>query len=265
MKKAEADLILLNRVKLFGGQIGTSAASKENAAKKKKGGNSMKYQIEGGNLPAAVIQLDAGETIISQLGGRSWAKGPIVTETKAPGGVGKSLGRMFSGENLFMSFYTAQGPAEIGFASSFAGSIIVRELGAGESIVCQKSAFLCATSGVELAIHFQKKLGAGFLGGEGFIMQRITGPGLVFLELDGYVKEYDLMPGEELVCDTGLVALMDASCQMDIRMVKGLKNKLLGGEGIVDTVIIGPGKAYIQTMSLPRLGGMLSPFITGKK
>lgn len=226
----------------------------------------MRYQIEGGSLPAVIIQLDAGETIISELGGRTWAKGAILTETKAPGGIGGSFGRMFSGENMFMSYYTAQGPAEIGFASSFAGSIIARELGPGESLICQKSAFLCASSGVELAVHFQKKLGAGFLGGEGFIMQKVTGPGVVFLELDGYVKEYDLMPGEELVCDTGVVALMEESCQMDIHVVKGLKNKLLGGEGLVDTVIIGPGKAYIQTMSLPRLGGVLSPFITaGKK
>ncbi|MGP1349977.1 MAG: AIM24 family protein [Stomatobaculum sp.] len=225
----------------------------------------MRYQIEGGSLPAVIIQLDAGETILSELGGRTWAKGTILTETKAPGGIGGSIGRMFSGENLFMSYYTAQGPAEIGFASSFAGSIVARELGPGQSLICQKSAFLCASSGVTLAVHFQKKLGAGFLGGEGFIMQKVTGPGVVFLELDGYVKEYDLMPGEELVCDTGVVALMDESCQMDIRIVKGLKNKLLGGEGLVDTVIIGPGKAYIQTMSLPRLGGVLSPFITAKK
>ena len=221
----------------------------------------MRYQIEGGNLPAAVIQLDPGEKIVSELGGRTWAKGPILTETKAPGGVGKSLGRMFSGESLFMSFYTAQGPAEIGFASSFAGSIVVRELAQGESLICQKSAFLCASAEVELSIYFQKKLGAGFFGGEGFIMQKVTGPGIVFLELDGYVKEYNLMPGEDIVCDTGLVALMDASCTMDIRVVKGLKNKLFGGEGLIDTVVIGPGRAYIQTMSLPRLGGLLSPFI----
>ena len=160
-----------------------------------------------------------------------------------------------------MSFYTAQGPAEIGFASSFAGSIVVRELAQGESLICQKSAFLCASAEVELSIYFQKKLGAGFFGGEGFIMQKVTGPGIVFLELDGYVKEYNLMPGEEIVCDTGLVALMDASCTMDIRVVKGLKNKLFGGEGLIDTVVIGPGRAYIQTMSLPRLGGLLSPFI----
>lgn len=225
----------------------------------------MRYEIEGGSLPAVIISLDPGETIISEVGGRSWARGPILTETKGEGGIGKSLGRMFSGENLFMSRYTAQGPAEIAFASSFPGRIIARELAPGESIICQKSSFLCGTAGIDLAIHFQKKLGAGMLGGEGFIMQRITGPGLVFLELDGYVKEYNLAPGEELVADTGLVALMDATCQMDIRVVKGLKNKLLGGEGLVDTVVIGPGKAYIQTMSLAKLAGLLIPFLPEKK
>ena len=221
----------------------------------------MRYQIEGGSLPVAVIQLERGETLISDLGGRTWAKGPLTTETKAPGGIGKSIGRMFSGENLFMNYYTAEGSVEIGFASSFPGSIIVKELSPGQSIICQKSSFLCATSQVDLSIFFQKKLGAGLFGGEGFIMQKVTGPGTVFLELDGYVKEYDLANGEELVCDTGVVALMDETCKMDVRMVKGLKNKIFGGEGLVDTVIIGPGKAYIQTMSLPRLGGMLSPFI----
>lgn len=221
----------------------------------------MCYEIEGGNLPAAIIKLEAGETIISEVGGRTWAKGQITTETKAPGGMGKSIGRMFSGESLFMSYYTAQDAAEIGFASSFAGSIITKELGEGQSIICQKSAFLCATSQVELSIHFQRKLGTGLFGGEGLIMQKVTGPGTVFLELDGYVKEYDLMAGEELVCDTGVVALMDETCQMDVRMVKGLKNKLFGGEGLIDTVVTGPGKVYIQTMSLPRLGEMLSPFI----
>ena len=225
----------------------------------------MRYEIEGGSLPAVIISLNPGETIISEVGGRSWARGPILTETKGEGGVGKSLGRMFSGESLFMSRYTAQGPAEIAFASSFPGRIIARELAPGESIICQKSAFLCGTAGINLAVHFQKKLGAGMLGGEGFIMQKITGPGLVFLELDGYVKEYNLAPGEELVADTGLVALMDATCQMDIRVVKGLKNKLLGGEGLVDTVVIGPGKAYIQTMSIAKLAGLLIPFLPEKK
>ncbi len=219
----------------------------------------MQYRIEGGNLPAVIIQLNPGETLISEAGGRTWARGQILTETKG-GGVGKAIGRMFSGESLFLSYYTAQGPAEIAFASSFPGRIAVKELAPGESLICQKSSFLCATYGVELSVHFQKKLGAGFLGGEGFIMQKVTGPGLVFLELDGYCPEYYLNPGEKLVCDTGVVAYMDASCQMDVQMVKGLKNIFFGGEGLFDTVVTGPGKVCLQTMSIAKLAGLLGPF-----
>ena len=219
----------------------------------------MQYRIEGGNLPAVVIQLNPGETMVSEAGGRTWARGQILTETKG-GGVGKAIGRMFSGESLFLSYYTAQGPAEIAFASSFPGRIAVKELAPGESLICQKSSFLCATYGVELSVHFQKKLGAGFLGGEGFIMQKVTGPGLVFLELDGYCPEYTLAPGERLVCDTGVVAYMDASCQMDVQMVKGLKNIFFGGEGLFDTVVTGPGKVCLQTMSIAKLAGLLGPF-----
>lgn len=225
----------------------------------------MNYSIEGGTLPAVIIQLNPGESILSEAGGRTWVKGPVTTETKAEGGMGKSLGRLFMGESLFMSRYTAQGPAEVAFSSSFPGSIIVKELGRGESIICQKSAFLCASSDVQLAVHFQKKLGAGLVGGEGFIMQRVTGPGLVFLEVDGYCKEYDLGPGERLVCDTGVVAIMDETCQMDIQRIKGVKNVLFGGEGLFDTVVTGPGKVHLQTMTISKLAKLIIPFMPTEK
>jgi uncharacterized protein (AIM24 family) len=225
----------------------------------------MRYSIEGGSLPAVIVQLDNGEALISQSGGRTWSRGPVITESKAEGGIGKSIGRMFTGESLFMSRYTAQGPAEIAFSSSFPGRIVARELGPGQSIICQRSAFLCATYGVELSVFFQKKLGVGFAGGEGFIMQRVTGPGLVFLEVDGYCQEYDLMPGEQLICDTGVLAIMDDTCQMDIQMVKGVKNILFGGEGLFDTVITGPGKVYLQTMTIEKLAALILPFIPKKK
>ena len=225
----------------------------------------MNYTIEGGSLPAVLIRLEAGESIISESGGRTWARGPVTTEAKAEGGVGKALGRMFSGESLFMSTYTAQGPVEIGFASSFPGSIIARELGPGETIIAQKSAFLCATKGVDLAIFFQKKLGTAFFGGEGFIMQKVTGPGTAFFEIDGYCHEYDLAAGEKLVCDTGVLALMDSSCKMDVVMVKGVKNMLFGGEGMFDTVITGPGKVFLQTMTISRIAGLMIPFLPIKK
>jgi uncharacterized protein (TIGR00266 family) len=199
--------------------------------------------------------------LISESGGRTWMRGNVTTETSSGGGAKKVLGRMFSGESLFLSVYTAQSPAEIAFASSFPGRIIARQLNPGESIICQKKSFLCATAGVEMSVHFQKKLGAGFFGGEGFIMERITGPGLVFMELDGHCVEYNLAPGEQLVCDTGVLATMDATCQMDIQMVKGFKNVLFGGEGLFDTIITGPGKVCLQSMTIHHIADLIYPFL----
>lgn len=208
----------------------------------------MQYQIVGDNLPVALFRLEPGETIISEAGGRAWYQGDIKTETKG-GGLGKALGRALTAESFFMSHYTAQGPAEIAFTSCFPGSIVVKELAAGQSVLCQKSAFLCATAGVNISIQFQKKLGAGFFGGEGFILQKITGPGLAFFEIDGYCHRVPLQAGEQLVCDTGVVALMDETCDLDIKMVSGLKNAMFGGEGLFDTVITGPGEVALQSMS----------------
>lgn len=225
----------------------------------------MRYSIEGGSLPAVIIQLDTGEKLLSEVGGRTWSRGNVITDTTAEGGAGKTLGRIFMGESLFMNTYTAMGPSEIAFSSSFPGKIVARELAPGESIVCQKRAFLCATYGVDLAIHFQRKLGAGLVGGEGFIMQRVTGPGLVFLEVDGYCKEYDLMPGEQLICDTGVLAIMDATCTMDVQLVRGVKNMFLGGEGLFDTIITGPGKVYLQTMTISKLANQMIPYLPYKR
>ena len=225
----------------------------------------MRYSIEGGSLPALTIELQSGETIISQTGGRTWSRGPVLTETKAEGGLGKALGRLFSGESLFMSRYTAQGTAELGFSSSFPGTILARELRPGESIICQKTAFLCATAGVELSVFFQKKLGAGLVGGEGFIMERVKGPGMVFLEVDGYCKECVLQSGEKLVCDTGVLAVMDESCTMDVQAVRGAKNVLFGGEGLFDTVVTGPGRVYLQTMTAEKLARLMIPYMPSAK
>ena len=221
----------------------------------------MKYNVEGGSLPVAILQLEAGETVISESGGRTWMRGPITTETTSYGGVRKAIGRLFTGESLFMSRYVANGPAEIAFASSFPGRIIVRELAPGQSIICQKSAFLCGMGPLELSVHFKKRLGTGFFGGEGFIMQRVTGPGIVFLEVDGYSPEYDLAPGERLVCDTGVLAAMDETCSMDIEVVRGAKNMFLGGEGIFNTVVTGPGKVYLQSMTVEKLARLMIPYL----
>ena len=221
----------------------------------------MKYNVEGGSLPVAILQLEAGETVISESGGRTWMRGPITTETTSYGGVRKAIGRLFTGESLFMSRYVANGPAEIAFASSFPGRIIVRELAPGQSIICQKSAFLCGMGPLELSVHFKKRLGTGFFGGEGFIMQRITGPGIVFIEVDGYSPEYDLAPGERLICDTGVLAAMDETCSMDIEVVRGAKNMFLGGEGIFNTVVTGPGKVYLQSMTVEKLARLMIPYL----
>ena len=225
----------------------------------------MRYEIEGGSLPALVIQLEPGEGLVSESGGRTWIRGPITTNVKADGGLGGSIGRMFSGESLFLNHYKANGAGEIAFTSSFPGRIISRQLAPGESVICQKRAFLCATEGTKLEIFFRKKVGAGFFGGEGFIMQKVTGPGLAFFEIDGYSKEYNLAAGEQLVCDTGVVAMMDPTCEMDVRMVGSVKNALFGGEGLVDTVITGPGKVMLQTMPIYKVAGAIQPYIIQSK
>ncbi|MDO5726088.1 MAG: AIM24 family protein [Tissierellia bacterium] len=225
----------------------------------------MKYSIEGGALPVVRVQLEPGEAMISEAGGRAWARGAVKTESTSEGGAKKALGRVFSGESLFMSKYTAQGPCEIAFTSSFPGRILAIELGEGKSIIAQKSAFLCATYGVQLSVYFQKKVGAIFAGGEGLIMQKITGPGIAFLEIDGYCVEYDLAAGERIVADTGVLAVMDETCTMDVEMVKGAKNVLFGGEGLFDTVITGPGKVFFQTMTIENIAKLMIPFIPQKK
>ncbi len=221
----------------------------------------MNYQIEGGSLPVLRVQLNAGETVVSENGGRSWVKGKISTDNRMGSG-GSAIGRMFSGESLFLSYYTAEENAEIVFTSSFPGSIMARELAAGETIICQKRAFLAASPDVQLSTYINSGLKKGLLGGEGFIMQQMKGPGMVFLEIDGHAVEYDLKAGERIVCDTGVLAVMDGSCTLDVETVKGLKNKLFGGEGFFDTVITGPGKVCLQSMSVAKLAGVVSGFIT---
>lgn len=220
----------------------------------------MKYSIEGASLPVVICELEAEETMITEKGAMSWMTPNMKMETSG-GGAGKMLGRMFSGESLFQNRYTSQGGAgQIAFASSFPGSILAFEIAPGKEIICQKSAFLASEAGVELSVAFQKKLGSGFFGGEGFIMQRLSGNGMAFVEIDGHVKEYTLEAGQTMVIDTGYLAAMENTCTMDIVTVKGLKNKLLGGEGFFNTVVSGPGKIYIQTMPVNQMADTLRPF-----
>ena len=226
----------------------------------------MEYTIEGGTLPVVICRLNSGEAMITERGSMSWMSPNMQMETTTGGGLGKALGRMFAGEALFQNRYTAQGgPGMIAFASSFPGSIRPFSIAPGREIVLQKSGFLAAEDTVELSVFFQKKLGSGLFGGEGFIMQRLSGQGLAFAEFDGHVVEYDLAPGQSMVVDTGYLAAMDATCSMDIQVVPGVKNMLFGGEGIFNTIVTGPGKVYLQTMPISAVAGVIRPFIpTGK-
>ena len=183
-------------------------------------------------------------------------------ETNSGGGIGKMFGRMFSGESLFMNEYTAEGGSGmIAFASSFPGSIIPYRVTPGNGIIVQKRGFLAMEKGLDLSVYFQKRLGGAFFGGEGFIMQRISGDGMVFIEIDGHCKEYELKAGETLLVDTGYLAAMSEGCRMDIETVKGFKNMFFGGEGIFHTRVTGPGKVYIQSMPVLHMAERLSPYI----
>lgn len=222
----------------------------------------MKYQIVGDTLPAVICQLEPGEKMITEGGGMSWMSPNMLMETTSNGGIGSMIGRMFSGEKAFQNVYTAQGgEGMIAFASCFPGSISAFEIAPGQEMILQKSAFLAGEVGIEMSVFFNKKLGTGFFGGEGFIMQRISGQGTVFAEFDGHVVEYELAPGQQIVVDTGHLAAMTASCQMDIRSVPGVKNMLFGGEGIFNTIITGPGRVWLQTMPISNVAGVLRPYM----
>lgn len=225
----------------------------------------MRYKLFGDKLPAVTIEFNAGESIYTQSGGMTWMTDNFDMSTNVRGGLMKGLGRMLTGESLFMATYTAkQNGAEMTLASTFPGTIMVLELDGTKEYIAQKSAFLCATQGVELSTHVNK-VGAGLFGGEGFIMQRYTGRGLVFLELDGTIVEKDLAPGERLKIDTGNLALMKSRVQYDVETVKGFTNVLFGGEGLFLSVVTGPGKVWLQSVNVVNFAARLASYLPGKK
>lgn len=225
----------------------------------------MQYTIIGNSLPAVLCDLAPGETMITESGSMAWMSPNMKMETSA-GGFGKAFGRLFSGESLFLNRYTAMGgPGQITFASSFPGAIKAFEIGPGRELIVQKSGFLAAEAGVELSIHFQKRVGAGLFGGEGFIMQRLSGKGTAFIEIDGFAVEYNLAPGQSMIVDTGYLAAMDASCTMEVVTVPGIKNALFGGEGFFNTVVKGPGRIILQTMPIIKVAGTLRPYFPTSK
>ncbi|HIX91028.1 MAG TPA: TIGR00266 family protein [Candidatus Agathobaculum pullicola] len=220
----------------------------------------MQYELKGGAFPVVVCQLADGEKMITEKGSMVWMTPNMQMETTG-GGLGKMFSKAFSGESMFQNIYTARGAGMIAFGSSFPGRILTLEVGPGREFILQKTAFLASEAGVQLSIHFNKKLGAGLFGGEGFIMQRLSGSGTAFVEVDGELVEYTLASGQQMVVDTGNVLGFDSSVSIDIQQVKGIKNKLLGGEGFFNTVLTGPGRIWLQTMPIIGVASAIQPYI----
>lgn len=221
----------------------------------------MQYQIQGQPYPVVVLTVEPEETVLCQKGAMAWMTPNMEMQTKG-GGLGKMFSRAFTGESMFQNHYTAKGgQGMIAFASAVPGEIMPVQISPERSIVAQKSAFLASEAGVNFELFFQKKLAGGFFGGEGFIMQKLSGRGMAFVEIDGELVEYELGPGEQLVVDTGNVAGFTAGVQMDIQAVPGVKNALLGGEGLFNTILTGPGKVWLQTMPICSVAMSIRPYI----
>ena len=220
----------------------------------------MRYDIKGGTFPVVVCQLENGEKMITEKGSMVWMSPNIQMSTQG-GGLGKMFSKAFSGESMFQNIYTANGNGMIAFGSSFPGTVKEIEISPSNEMIVQKSSFLASEAGVNLSVHFNKRLSTGLFGGEGFIMQRLSGHGTAFIEIDGDLVEYDLRPGEQIVVDTGNVAGFTTDVKMEIRQVPGLKNKLFGGEGLFNTVLTGPGRIWLQTMPIARVAASIIPYI----
>lgn len=225
----------------------------------------MKYEIHGTTLQTLDIYLSQGESLYTESGGMAWMTGDIDMNTNTRGGLMKGLARSFAGESLFLTTYTCQGPgALITFTPEAPGTIIPVELQAGESRICQKDAFMVAEETVELEVHFRKKLGAGIFGGEGFVLQKLTGPGTAWAEIAGELRSYTLKPGQTMRVDPGHIAMYEPSVNYDISRVKGARNILFGGEGLFLATLTGPGKVWLQSLPLANLASTLSRYLPTK-
>jgi uncharacterized protein (TIGR00266 family) len=226
----------------------------------------MEYEIKGGAFPIVICKLNKGETMKNEGGSMALMSSAVKMETSTGGGILKGLGRALAGDSIFLNFFTAEEDnQEVGFASSFPGKIIPLELDGSKTIIAQKNAYLASEEGVEIEMHFRKKLGVGIFGGEGFILQKLSGTGMVFLEIDGEVVEYDLKEGENLIIDQGHLAAMDETVEFDIQKVKGVKNILVGGEGLFLGNLTGPGKVWVQTMPLTNFVNAIIPYIPSNR
>ena len=218
----------------------------------------MQYQIIGGSFPVVTCQLTDGEQMITESGSMVWMT-PNMEMTTRGGGVGKMFSKAFSGESMFQNVYTSHGDGLVAFGSSFPGKIVPIQITPDRGWILQKRSFLASEAGVQLSIHFNKRAATGFFGGEGFIMQRLSGQGLAFAEIDGELVEYQLQPGQQMVVDTGNVAGFEEGVTIEARTVKGAKNIVFGGEGLFHTVLTGPGRIWLQTMPLSTVAAAIAP------
>ncbi len=225
----------------------------------------MKYEIKGGMLPSLDIYLEAGESVYTESGGMAWMKGDIAMETGTRGGMMAGLGRALAGESLFMTTYASKSASSmVTFTPEAPGTILAFQLEAGQSLICQRDAFMVAQEGVKMEMHFRRKLGAGLFGGEGFILQKVTGPGMVWLEIAGDVRDYVLQAGEVMRVDPGHIALYEPSVAYDIESVKGAMNVLFSGEGLFLATLKGPGHIWLQSMPISNLAHKISKYIPKK-
>jgi uncharacterized protein (TIGR00266 family) len=223
----------------------------------------LKYKIMGTTMQHLVIEVQPGEEIWAETGKFLFSTGNVKMDTEMKGGFWKSLKRSFSGESFFMCKFTTegQGPGTVGFATSVPGTILPKVLKQGETIIAERDAYMASDATVTLDLAFQQKFAAGLFGGEGFFLQKITGPGTVFLGACGEMIDLTLKEGEILKVDTGSVVCWDSTVQYSITRVKGFKSILFGGEGLFLVQLVGPGKVTLQSMSLMDLAKSIIPFL----
>lgn len=222
----------------------------------------IQYRIEGTTLPVLTVTLNPGDRIYSSSGGMSWMTQQIEMQTNSGGGLGKMFKRALSGESLFVvDYFVNSGQGEVAFSGEFPGKMLELNLTDGQQMIVQKDSFVCAEKSVDLDMHFRKRFGAGLFGGEGFILQRLTGPGMAFVNFDGEIVEKTLAPGEVLRVDTGHVAMFEPTVDFDVEIVRGFRNILLGGEGLFLATLRGPGRIWLQTMPMDRLAQKIAQFM----
>ena len=226
----------------------------------------MKYKITGDNLQLVTVELSSGEKVYGEAGTMVYMSPNMNMEAKMKGGLLKAIGRKFAGETMFLTEFTpAGGEGIVAFGGNAPGTIKAIELASDKEFIVQKDAFLCAEDTVELSVEFQRRLGAAFFGGEGFILERLAGEGTAFIHACGDFVEFDLESGQTMKVDTGSVVGWDGTVRYDIETVKGIKTMFFGGEGLFLTSLTGPGKIIIQSMTLHNLASALAPFLPGAR